>query len=376
MLQSDNALQIKERNYGIDLLRIISMFMVTLQHFCRQGGLVGTPEDGLSFYILTAFVVICYGAVDIFALISGYVMRRSKVKYQNLAGLWFRVFFYSVSLSIIEYLTLGTNRILPSLFPVLTRQFWYFSAYFFMFFFIPYFNELIENLSFKSNKHFLIVGFFILCIISNIQKFLSYEVVSIGKGYNVFWLSYCYLVGAFINKYKDKFNKIDTRKYVASIIVCMTITFVFNSFLYNWRIAIFPNCLPKDFFLVYTSPTVFIPSVCFLVLFNKIRITCGKKIIKFFSSTAFSVYLIQTHPYLWDNYLTKYSTFFINPTWYETIGIALVSSIITYLIFTLVDYIRIHIFKLLYIDTLSNVICELLKKIIIKLKCYLISSNL
>ena len=91
MLQSDNALQIKERNYGIDLLRIISMFMVTLQHFCRQGGLVGTPEDGLSFYILTAFVVICYGAVDIFALISGYVMRRSKVKYQNLAGLY-RIF--------------------------------------------------------------------------------------------------------------------------------------------------------------------------------------------------------------------------------------------------------------------------------------------
>lgn len=370
MTITQSSLKPRERNYGIDLLRIVSMFMVTLQHFCRQGGLAGTPQDGVSFYILTAFVVICYGAVDIFALISGYVMQGSKVKYHRLVSLWFQVFFYSVALSVTEYLSLGVNRIIPALFPVLTRQFWYFSAYFFMFFFIPTFNDMMERLSFKSMARFLITGFAILSIVSNMQKFFADDVISVGKGYNIIWLSYCYLAGAFISKYKECFNRIPNRKYIAAIAVCMGLTFIFNSFLYNWSIPIFPNRLPRDFFLVYTSPTVFLPSACLLVLFSKIRITKGKKAIKFFSSTAFSVYIIQTQPFLWDNYLDGYIKFFDNPTWYEKILIAVVSSVVLYLALTLVDFIRIQLFKLIHIESLSIKISKLFEKLVLKFKSY------
>lgn len=358
-----NTLKSRERNYGIDLLRIVSMFMVTLQHFCRQGGLAGTPQDGISFYVLTAFVVICYGAVDIFALISGYVMQGTTVKYHRLISLWFQAFFYSVTLSAAEYLVLGVNRILPALFPVLTRQFWYFSAYFFMFFLIPSFNVIIEKLPFKSMLVFLSAGFVILCIVSNVQKFVTADVISIGKGYNVIWLSYCYLVGAFIGKYKERFNRISTTKYIAAISVCMALTFVFNSFLYDWNIPGFSNCMPKDFFLVYTSPTVFIPSACLIVLFGKIRIGKGKKLVKFFSSTAFGVYIIQTQPFIWDNYINGCVKFFKNAVWYDKIIIAVVLSVAVYLIFTLVDFLRSWIFKLLHIDSLSIRICKVIKRI-------------
>ena len=37
----------RERNYGIDLLRIVSMIMVTILHFSGYGGFLGTPENGL-----------------------------------------------------------------------------------------------------------------------------------------------------------------------------------------------------------------------------------------------------------------------------------------------------------------------------------------
>lgn len=358
----------RSRNYGIDILRIISMFMVTLQHFCRQGGLAGTPDDGISFYILTAFVVICYGAVDIFALISGYVMRDKTIKYQKLVNLWIQVFFYSVSLSVIEIFVTGTNRIISALFPVLTRQFWYFSAYFFMFFFIPSFNTMIEKFSFTAMRRFLIIGFITLCFVSNIQKFFTSEIISIGQGYNLFWLSFCYLVGAFINKYFNVFLSLKKSTYILITSLCMFLTFVFNTFLYNWEIPIFQNYMPKDFFMVYTSPTVFVPSACLLILFAQMKVNGNKKILKIFSTSAFSVYIIQTQPFIWDNYLSKYSTFFANPAWYQKVTIALASSVVLYITLTLIDFIRLQLFKLIRIDKLSGLICRLFEKIFSTIK--------
>lgn len=48
----------RERNYGIDLLRIVSMIMVTILHFSGYGGFLGTPENGLSYYVLSLIMVI------------------------------------------------------------------------------------------------------------------------------------------------------------------------------------------------------------------------------------------------------------------------------------------------------------------------------
>lgn len=43
----------RERNYGIDLLRILSMFMVTLLHFSGHGGYKGNPDSGTVFYMIS-----------------------------------------------------------------------------------------------------------------------------------------------------------------------------------------------------------------------------------------------------------------------------------------------------------------------------------
>ena len=62
-----------KRNYGIDLLRIVLMFMVCMLHTLGQGGILKNCGDKTVekavFYLLE---VICYCAVDAFAVISGY----------------------------------------------------------------------------------------------------------------------------------------------------------------------------------------------------------------------------------------------------------------------------------------------------------------
>ena len=93
----------------------------------------------------------CYG------LISGYVGVRSRFKLSNLVELWMRVLFYTI----IKYLnqnykkytiiitifvaikspdSINWKQWLGAFFPVLSKQYWYFTAYTGAFMFFPILN--------------------------------------------------------------------------------------------------------------------------------------------------------------------------------------------------------------------------------------------
>ena len=64
-----------ERNYGIDILRLLSAFMIVNIHFTTKGGVIrNCKRYSFSFYLIWFFKTSFYSGVDIFGLISGYVM--------------------------------------------------------------------------------------------------------------------------------------------------------------------------------------------------------------------------------------------------------------------------------------------------------------
>ena len=73
-------MEIKEYNRGIELLRIILMFMVVILHVLGAGGILSNadPMSG-QYFAGWALETVCYGAVDTFALVSGYVMWREGI---------------------------------------------------------------------------------------------------------------------------------------------------------------------------------------------------------------------------------------------------------------------------------------------------------
>lgn len=78
------------RNYGIDLLRIVAMMMIPLLHVLGHGGILGTLTPLETHYEIAWFLEIaCYCAVNVYALISGYVGYGRKQKYANLIQLSF-----------------------------------------------------------------------------------------------------------------------------------------------------------------------------------------------------------------------------------------------------------------------------------------------
>ena len=141
----------EERNYGIDLLRIVSMMMVVLLHVLGQGGILD-GSDPLTVKSETAWLleIGAYSAVNIYAMISGYVGYGRKYKYSGLVYLYFQVLFYTVPTTIIFYIyrpelvNLKGKREL--LFPFAYNTYWYFTAYFCLAFFIPFLNMMLERL--------------------------------------------------------------------------------------------------------------------------------------------------------------------------------------------------------------------------------------
>lgn len=86
----------KERNYGIDLLRIVSMIGVMTLHILGHGGVLDNTKI-LSFnYDLAWLLEVCaYCAVDCFVLISGYVSVQARHKGSNIVLLWLKTDEYS-----------------------------------------------------------------------------------------------------------------------------------------------------------------------------------------------------------------------------------------------------------------------------------------
>ena len=84
------------RNYGIDLLRLVLMFMVCMLHTLGQGGVLYASVDGTIGYKAYWFLeILSYCAVDGFAIVSGYVASNRPRKYEKLVNMWFQAFFYS-----------------------------------------------------------------------------------------------------------------------------------------------------------------------------------------------------------------------------------------------------------------------------------------
>ena len=140
-----------ERNYGIDLLRIVSMFSIVLLHVLGEGGIgqrvvqfSGNYYGYLTLRFLNEF------AVDAFGMVSGYVMCTSRPKLSRLMALWLQVLFYSAGISalFIVFDRSGIPSIRAELYsmllPITGGRYWYMSCYFCMFFFIPVLNAGLE----------------------------------------------------------------------------------------------------------------------------------------------------------------------------------------------------------------------------------------
>lgn len=199
----------KERNYGIELLRGVGAFLVIILHLISFGGLL--LNQNITLNILTenalwAANIISYVAVDVFAVITGYVSWDKNRRWEHLVETWCVVFFYSVSFFILNMILRNSFNLLTmiqSFFPILSVRYWYFTEWVAVFALEPFFNKSIASMNQETYSRLikvLIVLFSIIPLIS--AQFRVDNIFSVGGGYSFLWLTVCYFIGAYYSKYR------------------------------------------------------------------------------------------------------------------------------------------------------------------------------
>lgn len=320
MRDSDLAVDKKPRHVGIEVLRVLAMLMICVLHVNMQSGALVYNIHETAYLFSTCTESVCLMAVDLYAMITGYVMIENAWKLKRLIFLLLTVLFWLIVLHTIFYYTgfgLPLKNILNNIF--LLGGYWYVCAYICLFFLIPYINSFLNSLNKRHYK--LLLTLLILYTISG--RFVA--------GYNVNILIICYIVGGYFKKYPISLAP-------AKLLITASLFSIAAA-----ALAIRAGSNISS--LSYSGICVFIPSIlvfCAAVSFSHYPNWLGS-VCCHLGPYTFGVYLIQCHICTWK------CLYDISHTWLrDTDHPILLLSVLPVLLFILcvsMDVLRAKIFK-------------------------------
>lgn len=281
-----------ERNYGIDFLRLVLMYMVCILHTLGQGEVLDScPVDSGKYKAFWLLEILCFSAVDGFAIISGFFASDKPRKYEKLAEMWFQVFFYSFILTML-FTIAGVNSdwpktdIIKCALPVTYEKFWYFTAFFALFFVIPILNKFVFALNEQKSK----IAFLVLILFSCMT--LMADAFKVKNGYSTIWIMILYCIGALAKRGRI-FEGKSTRVLIVIWGICVLLT---------WWTKVFKG---TNLLVNYVSPTILLSGLLMVIIFS--RISLKGTIISRVSPLAFGIYLFQLNQVIWGSLKNRVS---------------------------------------------------------------------
>lgn len=338
----------KGKNQGIELLRIVLTLFICVLHIMLQGGVL-LNSDTIHSKLFILIEICCYCAVDGYALISGYVSQSRKNNYSRLVQILLTAVFYSFVVTfVLRKLNFGeplhADYFVSAIFPFLYGNFWYITAYFPLFFFMPFINKTVDNLDIKESKYLLLM-FVILFSVTG----TFFDIYYLHSGYSFLWLIILYTIGSLIKKIKLFDNMKST---MLGLLFCISV-------IITWLIYFY---LDDSRLISYLSPTILFCAITLVIIFSRFDIKIS--IIPRISSLCLGIYLFQNNTIIW-NYFIKDAFIFISNINILFAPLAiLICSFCIFVIGAAVDSVRIFIFKLFRVDKISDYIGTFVEKVV------------
>ena len=293
-----------ERNHGIELLRIFAMLLAAVLHILKKGGVITASEGNLAAYSTVWLLeAAAYCAVNCYALISGYVGYSDRPKPLRLARcieLWLQVVFYSVIITTVYCIagvgSVGVSDFADAFLPVTSKQYWYFTAYIGMFFFIPLLNALVRRLNRRALVSLCIMLIAVFSLYDTFASFWKKDPLALVGGHSPLWLGVLYIFGAAMKKLRVP-ESMSSKKALLIYASAAVFTALFK--ITGDRLLRF---VPGSLFVRDTSPTVLLCAAALLVAFASFK--PGRKLTEFavlFAPAAFGVYLLHVSPLVFEH---------------------------------------------------------------------------
>lgn len=361
----------KERNSGVDLLRIIAMYMIVIVHIFNHSGVL---ENEYSLSIKIVYILlytIVFASANCYALISGYVGYREKAGYNFISyiNLWFQVVFYGifvlVILSIVGIVPFSFKSLIEALLPVTRNQYWYFTAYTGVFLLAPLINMFIKNIEERTAKTICKVLIVAFSFYGTMAINLGGDPFCLGAGYSMVWLSFLYLLGALIKRYKwdEKIlQKYHSSKVILIFIVCVILTSIWFLGVKTVTLKVIGFTWGEWILLTYTSPTILCMALCFLILFANMKLK-NRNAIKTVAAGTFAVYLLHEQPVI-RVVLRKSLKWIKNVEGLWSVVVILGLALVIFVLGILIDYVRRKLFQRCKIQTCAEKMDRIIWKMI------------
>lgn len=331
------------RNSSLELLRIISMLFIVMNHYSGEEPWNMKGAGLVSVISYQLYKPLGQVGVDIFVLITGYFLvskvdSNYVVSIRKASKIWLEVWFYSIVVFIVGSLYYGELSIVnmvKGFFPVVFNNYWFPTAYIILVLLVPFINKLLKEI---SKKEYLIL-LIIVVFCGEVMPTVSNTIFSLDKGFGD--ILAVYLVGGYIRRYG-----VVTKKLTLVFVMLGSYLLMLASILTLWHVIGYEGNITR--FTYGILP--FIMAVAIFLIFIELPFFTNKAI-NWVASSVFATYLITENIYadkfLWTELFNV--TSYTNPFLIAIFGLLIAMFLV--IITVLVDKIRMFAFDYLKLET-------------------------
>lgn len=277
----------QQRVIGLELIRIIAMVLITGIHFICYSN-VHCYVDDMPIYnrlFISFFDTFAQNWITLFLLISGYFMCQKNATINKATRLWINVIFVSIIVAIpciVMYWKnpIGVGNLIQTVFPVLTRNYWYIGGYLLLLLLTPLLNAYSTNASRRSMFN-LLITITIIYTLLHINKYTTPEYF-LGAGTSVFHFAFVYLLGSYLRLHPVRYSKLK----LGTILLITTVL------MYTLKLS-GAEKVAQWGLLSNTSIIPLVWSVSLFCIMLNVQINSDTKYLTTISSASLSVYLVQ-----------------------------------------------------------------------------------
>lgn len=326
--------QKRKRDSNLELLRIVSMFLVLIIHYIPTRGVVTAESLSLDWWHslgsleLNSLSFVC---VHCFILLSGFFGIQWKLG--SFSSLLFQIIFwgiigYMIALLLPSSYASGSIEF-SSWFEWLRRR-WFISAYICLYILSPIINSFINRYTQQELGKYILIFYFFSTLYGYLMRSLEF-----GEGMSMISLMGLYLVGAYLKKttlpifHWNKWYDLLMYFGIGFIMVLMSIVLL--------KVGI------QSSIYGYLNPLVILESIFLFQFFRKCNISYNR-IINWIAASAFAAYLFHCHSCLYNTYHEILKTINLDCS-YPFLS-AMLFIVLVFFAAVLIDKIRILLFKL------------------------------
>ena len=331
----------KERLSNMELLRVVSMLFVLIQHANFLGIHAPSSIDLKEMPVPTFFR--CYTealtivAVNVFVLISGWF--GIHFSFKKLGSLCFQVLFFTIGFFLF-FLLINPSEVLTvdkvkGIF-LFNRDYWFVKAYIILFLISPVLNAFVEHATKKQFIWFLLSYYAFHTLYGWLMDASVSFTMNGTTGLSFIGL---YMLGRYLRLYPLRITQLkrcyDFLIYLgAALVLCIC-----NIILLHLG----QNISVEGRLYSYASPIVILSSIYLLLFFSKISFT--SKIVNWIAASCFAVYLFHCNGFFFVIFYRKMISQ-IYSSQYSLVGVILYV-IFIYVVSILLDKVRLIIWKII-----------------------------